>query len=146
MYLSTWTLLTKAQSLSTCPVHVPYLLFYGYCRKLERQVENLYRLARIQYQRPVSGTISLYSVIFNTNFCDISNKITLVTAWMLWRWWFFRWGKISWKCHQDISRGGNFHETASISLKSYWFYFRAGIIFPVNISRLTVFTAELIFW
>ena len=28
---------------------------------------------------------------------------------------YFRWGKISRKCWQDISRGGNFHDTTPIS-------------------------------
>ena len=40
---------------------------------------------------------------------------------------YFRWGKISWKCWQDISRGGNFHDTAPFSfIKSYGFYFSRG--------------------
>ena len=29
---------------------------------------------------------------------------------------YFRWGKISWKCWQDISGWGNFHDTTLISL------------------------------
>ena len=42
---------------------------------------------------------------------------------------YFRWGKISRKCWQDISRGGNFHDPAPISfIKAYGFYFRAGVI------------------
>ena len=44
---------------------------------------------------------------------------------------YFRWGKISQKCWQDISRGGIFHETTTISfIKAYGFYFRVGVIFP----------------
>ena len=52
---------------------------------------------------------------------------------------YFRWGKISRKCWQDISRGGNFHDISPISLiKSYGFYFRAGEIFAKKvISRKT---------
>ena len=42
----------------------------------------------------------------------------------------FRWGKISRKCWQDLSRGVNFHNVSSISLiKSYGFYFPVGEIF-----------------
>ena len=40
---------------------------------------------------------------------------------------YFRWGKISQKCLQDISRGGNFHDTAPISfIKADGFYFHVG--------------------
>ena len=40
------------------------------------------------------------------------------------------WGKISRKCWQDLSRGGNFHDISPISLiKPYGFYFPAGEIF-----------------
>ena len=43
---------------------------------------------------------------------------------------YFRWGKISRKCWQYISRGGNFHDITHISfIKAYWFYFREGVIF-----------------
>ena len=43
---------------------------------------------------------------------------------------YFRWRKISQKCWQDISRGGNFHETTPISfINAYGFYFRVGVIF-----------------
>ena len=43
---------------------------------------------------------------------------------------YFRWGKISRKCWQDISRGGYFHETTPFSfINSYGFYFRVGVIF-----------------
>ena len=43
---------------------------------------------------------------------------------------YFRWGKISRKCWQYISRGGNFHDTTPFSfIKSYGFYFRVGVIF-----------------
>ena len=43
---------------------------------------------------------------------------------------YFRWGKISPKCWQDVSRGGNFHDTTPISfLKVYGFYFCVGVIF-----------------
>ena len=43
---------------------------------------------------------------------------------------YFHWGKISRKCWQDISRGGNFHDTTSISfIKAYGFYFCVGVIF-----------------
>ena len=43
---------------------------------------------------------------------------------------YFRWGKISRKDWQDISRGGNFHDTTHISfIKAYGFYFRVGVIF-----------------
>ena len=42
---------------------------------------------------------------------------------------YFRWGKISRKCWQDISHGGNFHDTTPISfIKAYGFYFRVGVI------------------
>ena len=40
---------------------------------------------------------------------------------------YFRWGKISRKCWQDISRGGNFHETTPFSfINSYGFLFSRG--------------------
>ena len=43
---------------------------------------------------------------------------------------YFRWGKISRKCWQNISRGGYFHDTTPISfIKVYGFYFRVGVIF-----------------
>ena len=43
---------------------------------------------------------------------------------------YFRWGKISRKCWQDISCGRNFHETIPISfINAYGFYFRVGVIF-----------------
>ena len=43
---------------------------------------------------------------------------------------YFRWGKISRKHWQDISRGGNFHDTTPISfIKAHGFYFRVGVIF-----------------
>ena len=43
---------------------------------------------------------------------------------------YFRWGEILQKCWQDISRGGNFHDTAHISfIKAYGFNFRVGVIF-----------------
>ena len=43
---------------------------------------------------------------------------------------YFHWGKISRKCWQDISCGGNFHDTTHISfIKAYGFYFRVGVIF-----------------
>ena len=42
---------------------------------------------------------------------------------------YFRWGKISRKYCQDISRGGDFHDTSAISfIKAYRFYFRVGVI------------------
>ena len=43
---------------------------------------------------------------------------------------YFRWGKISRKCWQDISHRGNLHETTPISfINAYGFYFRLGVIF-----------------
>ena len=43
---------------------------------------------------------------------------------------YFPWGKISRKCWQDISHGGNFHDTSPIFfIKAYGFYFRVGVIF-----------------
>ena len=46
---------------------------------------------------------------------------------------YFRWGKISRKCWQDISRGGNFHDTTHISfIKAGGFYFRVGVIFAMK--------------
>ena len=43
---------------------------------------------------------------------------------------YFRWGKISRKYWQDVSRGGNFHDfTPSSFIKPYVFYFRVGVIF-----------------
>ena len=46
---------------------------------------------------------------------------------------YFRWGKISWKCWQDLSRGGKFHDYTPISLiKSHGFYFHAGVIFAIK--------------
>ena len=46
---------------------------------------------------------------------------------------YFRWGKTSRKCWQDISRAGNFNEFTHISfIKAYEFYFRVVVIFPTN--------------
>ena len=46
---------------------------------------------------------------------------------------YFHWGKISRKCWQDLSRGGNFHDISPISfIKSYGFNFPAGEIFAKN--------------
>ena len=43
---------------------------------------------------------------------------------------YFCWGEISRKCWQDISRGGNFHDSTQISfIQAYRFYFRVGVIF-----------------
>ena len=43
---------------------------------------------------------------------------------------YFRWGKISRECWQDISRGGYFHDTTPNSfIKVYGFYFCVGVIF-----------------
>ena len=43
---------------------------------------------------------------------------------------YFRWGKISRKRWQDISRGGNFHDISHISfLQAYGVFFRVGVIF-----------------
>ena len=43
---------------------------------------------------------------------------------------YFRSGKISRKCWQDISRWGNFHDSTHIFLiKSYGFYFPLGEVF-----------------
>ena len=52
---------------------------------------------------------------------------------------YFRRGKISQKCWQDLSRRGNFHDISSISLiKSYGFFFPTGEIFAKKaISRKT---------
>ena len=52
---------------------------------------------------------------------------------------YFRWRKISQKCWQDFSRGGNFQDTTPISfIKSYGFYFCVAEIFPKKtISRKT---------
>ena len=43
---------------------------------------------------------------------------------------YFRLGKISRKCYNDVSRGANFRDTSLILLiKSYWLYFCVGEIF-----------------
>ena len=50
---------------------------------------------------------------------------------------YFRWGKISRKCWQDVSRGGNFHDSTHISfIKTYGFYFRVGVIFTKKTKSL----------
>ena len=41
----------------------------------------------------------------------------------------FAGGKFSEKCRQDISRGGNFHDTTISFIKAYRFYFHVGVIF-----------------
>ena len=47
---------------------------------------------------------------------------------------YFRWGKISRKCSQDLSRGGNFHDISPIfSIKSSGFYFPEGEIFAKKV-------------
>ena len=43
---------------------------------------------------------------------------------------YFRWGKISRTSRQDISHGGNSHDTTPISfIKAYGFYFCVGVNF-----------------
>ena len=43
---------------------------------------------------------------------------------------YFGWGKILRKCWQDISLGGNFHDTTHFSfIKAYGINFRVGVIF-----------------
>ena len=42
---------------------------------------------------------------------------------------YFRWGTISRNWLQDISRGGNFHDTNISFIKAYVFYIRVGVIF-----------------
>ena len=50
-----------------------------------------------------------------------SGKLTMVSSdkiyceWLYCKCGYFRCGKISWKCWQDILRGGNFHDTTPIS-------------------------------
>ena len=49
---------------------------------------------------------------------------------------YFCWGEILQKCWQDISRGGNFHDTTPISyIKAYTFYFYVGVIFAKKITK-----------
>ena len=46
---------------------------------------------------------------------------------------FFRSRKISRNCWQNISRGGNFHNTTPISfMKAYGFYFRVGVMLCIK--------------
>ena len=48
----------------------------------------------------------------------------------------FAGGKISKKGWQDISRGGNFHDTTPIPfIKAYGFYFRVGVVFAKKTKR-----------
>ena len=56
---------------------------------------------------------------------------------------YFRWGKISRKYWQDLSRGGNFHDTTHIFLiKSLWVLFSRGGNFREegNIAKNAKFT------
>ena len=58
--------------------------------------------------------------------------VTLLVRWYCKR-GYFRWGEISRKGWQDISRGGNFHDSTPISfIKACGFYFRVGVIFAKN--------------
>ena len=48
---------------------------------------------------------------------------------------YFCWRKISRKCWQDISHGGNFHDTTVTHIsfiKACGFYFRVGVIFVMK--------------
>ena len=85
-----------------------------------------YKHQRVQYlilthvqALAVTLTLQIYSKwnIYNTGYCKRG---------------YFCWGKISRKCWQDISRGGNFHDTTPITfIKVYKFYFRVGKNFHV---------------
>ena len=67
------------------------------------------------------------SVLTLINVCNLSETFAYCKR------SYFRWRKISRKCWQDISRGGNFHDTAPISfIEAYGFYFRVGVIFAMN--------------
>ena len=62
------------------------------------------------------------------NYPDMLENIKV--KWLYCKRGYFRWGKIMQKGCQDLSRGGNFHDTTPISLiKSYGLNFRAGEIF-----------------
>ena len=70
---------------------------------------------------------------------------------------YFRWGKISRKRWQDMSRGGNFHDITHISFtQAYGFYFRMGVIFAKKTkarktwnyphTKISTFTVCVVFW
>ena len=62
------------------------------------------------------------------NYPDMLENIEV--KWLYCKRGYFRWGEISQKGCQDLSRGGNFHDTTPISLiKSYELNFCAGEIF-----------------
>ena len=69
---------------------------------------------------------------FSVAIANVSKVWTIVISMYICRYCkrgYFRWGEISRKYGQDISRGGYFCDTFHISLiKSYWFYFRVGEI------------------
>ena len=79
---------------------------------------------------------------FATDVCFIHEQGRLTALWAInytVNVVIFAGGKISRKCWQDLSRGGNFHDISPISLlKSYGFYFPVGEVFAKKtISRKT---------
>ena len=64
------------------------------------------------------GAYGLYEVIEQMTYCKRG---------------YFRWGKISRKCWQDISRRGNFEDSTNIYfIKTCGFYFRVRVIFVMK--------------
>ena len=90
-------------------------------------VHNLWRLCLLKL---------FYSIVCYCVEHDHLNFMRSFLKLLLWGYGYtvnvviFRWGKISQKYWQGISRGGNFHDTTHISfIKAYGFYFRMGVIF-----------------
>ena len=74
----------------------------------------------------IEHLLSKYA-FFNTGICAFNCDIEHLLSKYCKR-GYFRWGKISRKCWQDLSRGGNIHDTAPISfIKAYGFFFRVGL-------------------
>ena len=75
---------------------------------------------------------TLQTLKFNITQLLISNSICSYTVNVV----IFAGGKFSRKRWQDISRGGNFHETTPFSfINAYRFYFRMGVIFVKTKTR-----------
>ena len=75
----------------------------------------------------------MFIVAENTGSVNIQHltlKSTTLTHFLYCKCGYFCWGKMSWKCWQNISCGGIFHDSTPISfIKAYNFYFHVGVIF-----------------
>ena len=80
------------------------------------------------YNSNVELYMSLFQYFFALGSIDWGHIVCVLSIYC--KRGYFRWGKISRKCWQDVSFGGNFYDTTPISfIKAYGFYFHVGLIF-----------------